>query len=73
MWMIANVAESDSPLFHRGLPVDVQVAAYPDRAFAGRVTYTGSEIDRANRTVKRASKCPTPTTRSSPECSRARR
>ena len=32
-WMLANVPESDSPLFHVGQPVEVKVMAYPGRVF----------------------------------------
>ena len=35
-WMLANVMESDIPLFHLGQPVEVKVMAYPDRVFRGQ-------------------------------------
>jgi cobalt-zinc-cadmium efflux system membrane fusion protein len=51
MWMIANVAETDSPLFHRGQPVQVKVAAYPDREFTGTISVVGASVDPATHTV----------------------
>jgi cobalt-zinc-cadmium efflux system membrane fusion protein len=36
MWMLANVAESDSPALHVGQKVNVNVAAFPDKLFEGR-------------------------------------
>ena len=34
-WMLANVTESDSPLYHAGEPVEVKMMAYPGRVFNG--------------------------------------
>ena len=42
MWMLANVAESDSPLFQRGQPVQVKVMAYPDRDSHGTISMIGA-------------------------------
>jgi cobalt-zinc-cadmium efflux system membrane fusion protein len=44
-WMLANVIESDSPLFHVGQPVEVKVIAYPDRVFAGTVSRISAIVD----------------------------
>jgi membrane fusion protein, heavy metal efflux system len=44
-WMIANVLESDSPLFHVGQPVHVKVMAYPDRVFEGKVSKIYATVD----------------------------
>jgi membrane fusion protein, heavy metal efflux system len=38
MWMLANVAESDSPAFHVGQEVRVAVAAHPDKTYSGAIT-----------------------------------
>src|SRR6516164_8321919 len=38
MWMLANVAESDSPAFRPGQDVKVKVSAFPDRVFEGKIT-----------------------------------
>jgi cobalt-zinc-cadmium efflux system membrane fusion protein len=45
MWMLANVAESDSPAFHVGQDVKVTVMAYPGRTFEGRISTIGSTVD----------------------------
>lgn len=45
MWMIANVIETDAPLYKLGQDVEVRVPAYPDSVFKGRVTALGSMID----------------------------
>lgn len=44
-WMLANVIESDSPLFHAGQAVEARVLAYPDRVFAGKVTKIYETVD----------------------------
>ncbi|HEV3489914.1 MAG TPA: efflux RND transporter periplasmic adaptor subunit [Reyranella sp.] len=49
MWMLANVVESDAPLFRVGQPIQVRVAAYPNRVFDGVITVLGAQIDPATR------------------------
>ncbi len=44
-WMLANVMESDIPLFHLGQPVQVRVISYPDRVFTGRVSKIYETVD----------------------------
>jgi multidrug efflux pump subunit AcrA (membrane-fusion protein) len=44
-WLLANVIESDSPLFRVGQPVEVEVTAYPDRAFEGRISKIYPAVD----------------------------
>ena len=44
-WMLANVVESDIPLFHLGQPVQVKVMAYPDRVFQGKVSKIYAAVD----------------------------
>lgn len=44
-WMLANVAESEIPLFHLGEPVQVRVVSYPDREFLGRVAKIYESVD----------------------------
>lgn len=51
MWMLANVAESDSPLFHTGQPVSVRIMAFPDRDFSGRIDRIGATVDPNTHTV----------------------
>ncbi|MGD1090015.1 MAG: efflux RND transporter periplasmic adaptor subunit [Verrucomicrobiota bacterium] len=43
-WVVANVSESDSPLIHVEQPVEVKVAAYPDRVFDGKVSALGGSV-----------------------------
>jgi membrane fusion protein, heavy metal efflux system len=44
-WMVANVAESDSPLLQAGQPVQATVMAYPGRAFSGTISRLGRSLD----------------------------
>jgi cobalt-zinc-cadmium efflux system membrane fusion protein len=44
-WAVANVTESDSPLFRVGLPVTIKVMAHPDRVFEGKVSRTYATVD----------------------------
>jgi cobalt-zinc-cadmium efflux system membrane fusion protein len=45
MWMLANVTESDSPVFNVGQDVKVSVMAHPGRVFTGRISTIGSTVD----------------------------
>ena len=45
LWMIANVAESDAPLYRPGDPVAVKVTAFPDHDFAGEISVIGATVD----------------------------
>jgi membrane fusion protein, heavy metal efflux system len=51
MWMLANVAESDSPALHVGQELTVNVAAFPDKVFEGRISTVGSIVDPNTRRV----------------------
>ena len=44
-WMLANVLESDVPVFHLGQPVQVRVMSYPDRVFKGKVSKIYETVD----------------------------
>lgn len=44
-WMLADVPESDIPLFHLSQPVQVEVMAYPDRVFKGKVSKIYATVD----------------------------
>jgi cobalt-zinc-cadmium efflux system membrane fusion protein len=44
-WMLANVMESEIPLFHLRQPVQVRVISYPDRVFLGRVSKIYETVD----------------------------
>src|SRR5258708_16034046 len=45
MWMLANVAESDSPSFQVGQDVRVAVMAHPGRVFEARISTIRSTLD----------------------------
>jgi membrane fusion protein, heavy metal efflux system len=45
MWMLANVAESDSPAFKVGQEVKVSVMAFPNRTFDGHISTIASSVD----------------------------
>jgi cobalt-zinc-cadmium efflux system membrane fusion protein len=51
MWMLANVAESDSPAFRVGQPVQVRISAFPGRVFSGKITTIGAMVDPNTRRV----------------------
>ena len=51
MWMLANVAETDSPAMQVGQQVKVKVVAFPDRVFDGRITTIASTVDASTRRV----------------------
>jgi len=44
-WMVANVIESDSPLYRLGQPIQAFVMAYPGRVFQGRISRLGRSLD----------------------------
>ncbi len=51
MWMLANVAEDDSPSFRLGQAVQVTVDAFPGRVFDGTITTVGASVDPNTRRV----------------------
>jgi cobalt-zinc-cadmium efflux system membrane fusion protein len=51
MWMLANVAEIDSPAFRVGQPEQVRISAFPGRVFEGKVTTIGASVDPNTRRV----------------------
>jgi cobalt-zinc-cadmium efflux system membrane fusion protein len=51
MWMLANVAESDSPAFRVGQPAQVRLDAFPGRVFDGAITTIGASVDANTRRV----------------------
>lgn len=52
VWVIAQVPEQHLPHLRNGMPVEVSVAAYPDRVFPARVTKVGDSFDPETRTVQ---------------------
>lgn len=51
MWMLANVAETDSPAFRVGQEVKVKISAFPDRVFDGKIITIGAMVDPNTRRV----------------------
>jgi cobalt-zinc-cadmium efflux system membrane fusion protein len=51
MWMLANVAEIDSPAFRVGQPEQVRIGAFPGQVFDGKVTTIGASVDPNTRRV----------------------
>ncbi|MGB7098442.1 MAG: efflux RND transporter periplasmic adaptor subunit [Xanthobacteraceae bacterium] len=51
MWMLANVAETDSPAFRVGQQEEVRISAFPDRVFDGKVNTIGATVDPNTRRV----------------------
>jgi cobalt-zinc-cadmium efflux system membrane fusion protein len=51
MWMLANVAENDSPAFRVGQQVQVKISAFPGDVFEGVITTVGSSVDPNTRRV----------------------
>lgn len=51
MWMLANVAENDSPAFRVGQEVKVRLGAFPGRVFDGKITTIGASVDPNTRRV----------------------
>ncbi|MGA8611940.1 MAG: efflux RND transporter periplasmic adaptor subunit [Xanthobacteraceae bacterium] len=51
MWMLANVAEIDSPAFRVGQSEQVRISAFPGRVFDGNVTTIGASVDPNTRRV----------------------
>ena len=51
MWMLANVAENDSPAFQVGQAAQVRISAFPGRLFDGTITTVGSIVDPTTRRV----------------------
>jgi len=52
MWMVANVAEGESPSLRVGQAVKVKVGAIPDREFAARIAAIGATVDPATHTLQ---------------------
>lgn len=52
VWVQADVAESDLGAVHVGDEAQVKVSAFPDRVFAGYVTYISDQIDPMTGTAK---------------------
>lgn len=44
-WLLAEVSESDIPAFRSGQPLEVEVTAYPNRVFKGRISKVYENVD----------------------------
>jgi cobalt-zinc-cadmium efflux system membrane fusion protein len=67
LWMIAAVNEESLAKLRVGLPASVYVQAYPGRAFRGRITKVGEELDPTTRTIKARIELPNQDGRLKPE------
>jgi cobalt-zinc-cadmium efflux system membrane fusion protein len=52
VWVTSDVPETAIRLVKNGEPVKIELAAYPDEIFRGRVTLIGDTVDPQTRTVK---------------------
>jgi cobalt-zinc-cadmium efflux system membrane fusion protein len=52
LWMIAAVSEEYLPRLREGMPAQVYVRAYPNRAFPGRIIQLAEGLDPTTRTVQ---------------------
>jgi cobalt-zinc-cadmium efflux system membrane fusion protein len=52
LWMVAQVPESETPLYKLGQKVNVRVQAYKDRLFPGKIVYIGDAIDPTTRRLQ---------------------
>ena len=52
VWVICDVYENDLPIVRVGDTADVQLSAYPDRTFHGRISNIGKVLDPSIRTAK---------------------
>jgi cobalt-zinc-cadmium efflux system membrane fusion protein len=59
-WMLANVSETEVPFFHVGQPMQVNVMAYPDRVFQGKVSRIYETVDPNTHRVTIRSEIPDP-------------
>ncbi|MCU1339362.1 MAG: family efflux transporter, subunit [Bryobacterales bacterium] len=52
LWMIGAANERDLSIIRAGQPVRIEVRAYPNRAFVGRILKLGEHMDPATRTLQ---------------------
>ena len=52
LWVLVDVYESDLDTTRLNAPVEVSVAAYPDRVFPARISFISPTVDPATRTVR---------------------
>ncbi|HWQ31472.1 MAG TPA: efflux RND transporter periplasmic adaptor subunit [Blastocatellia bacterium] len=52
LWVLADVYESFLPQIRVGSPVEISVAAFPERSFPARISFISPTVDPATRTVR---------------------
>jgi membrane fusion protein, heavy metal efflux system len=52
VWILCDVYENDLPSVHVGETAEIRLNAYPDKAFAGRISNVGPVLDPSLRTAK---------------------
>ena len=52
LWVVIDILEKDVGSIRSGMAAKVSVTAFPERAFKGKISYTGDIIDEKTRTVK---------------------
>jgi cobalt-zinc-cadmium efflux system membrane fusion protein len=52
LWVLVDVFESDVAAIHLNMPVEVSVAAYPDRIFPARISFISPAVDPTTRTLR---------------------
>ena len=67
LWMIAAANEADLSRLHAGQSVRIQVRAYPERDFPGRILQLGEKLDADTRTLQVRILVPNPEGRLKPE------
>ena len=67
VWVTSDVPETSIRLVRPGEPVRIQLSAYPNENFSGRVTLIGDTVDPQTRTVKVRAEMPNPGGRLKPE------
>ena len=60
LWMIGAANEADLSKLHAGQQVRIEVRAFPDHLFAGRILKLGEELDPATRTLQIRIEVPNP-------------
>lgn len=67
VWVTSDVPETAIRLIKNGEPVRIELAAYPQETFRGRVTLIGDTVDAQTRTVKVRAELTNPDGRLKPE------
>lgn len=51
VWFLAHVYEKDLGRLHEGAEAEVQLNAYPDEVFGGKVSFVGAQVEPVSRTI----------------------